>query len=133
MLSACCPVGICDFVGRERSEARCGLHLVNYPSQTTYIYGCGMSALSTQAYYNHKCTLYTLIYTCTDIYVGLQPYTYSCTHAYTHTYVYTLHTYRNSYIYTSIYMCVGRGGALVESKPFDWRVVVGSNPALSAT
>src|SRR6218665_3040599 len=36
-------------------------------------------------------------------------------------------------IFNSIHRCtVGRGGALVESKPFDWRVV-GSNPALAVT
>ena len=32
----------------------------------------------------------------------------------------------------SIVVTVGRGGALVESTPFDWRVA-GSNPALAAT
>ena len=37
------------------------------------------------------------------------------------------------YVYTQTYIhkYVGRGGALVKSMPFDWRVV-GSNSALAA-
>ena len=37
----------------------------------------------------------------------------------------------DSFMYWSNINIVVRGGALVESKPFDWRVV-GSNPALAA-
>src|SRR6218665_3661527 len=126
MLSACCPVGICDFVGRERSEARCRLHLVNYPPQTTYIYGCG-----TQAYYNQKCTLYTHIYM--HGYIRRPTALHVFMHTCIHTYICIHITHIQKFIHIYIHIYVGRGGALVESKSFDWRVVVGSNPALSAT